>query len=55
MIIFTYVFVNMGMVGGILPVVGVATAIYELWRHCAYYLRRGLWHVNESIRHHRIR
>ena len=33
MIFFTYAFVNMGMVGGILPVVGVAAAVCQLWRN----------------------
>ena len=47
MIIFTYCVCEYGygrwdFAGG-----GCATAIYELWRHCADYLGRGLWHVNE--------
>ena len=54
MIIFTYVFVNMGMVGGILPVVGVplpfmsygGTALITLGVACGMLM---------SIRHHRIR
>ena len=33
MIFFTYAFVNMGMVSGILPVVGVPLALHQLWRH----------------------
>lgn len=54
MIIFTYVFVNMGMVAGILPVVGVplpfmsygGTALVTLGVACGMLM---------SIRHHRIR
>ena len=54
MIIFTYVFVNMGMVAGILPVVGVplpfmsygGTALVTLGVVCGMLM---------SIRHHRIR
>ena len=54
MIIFTYVFVNMGMVAGILPVVGVplpfmsygGTALVTLGVACGRLM---------SIRHHRIR
>ncbi len=54
MIIFTYVFVNMGMVAGILPVVGVplpfmsygGTALITLGVACGMLM---------SIRHHRIR
>jgi len=30
---FTYAFVNMGMVSGILPVVGVPLAVHQLRRH----------------------
>ena len=33
MIFFTYAFVNMGMVSGILPGGGRAAALYQLWRH----------------------
>lgn len=33
MMMFIYVFVNVGMVTGILPVVGSAAAFHELWRH----------------------
>ena len=54
MIIFTYVFVNMGMVAGVLPVVGVplpfmsygGTALVTLGVACGMLM---------SIRHHRIR
>jgi hypothetical protein len=33
MIFFTYAFVNMGMVSGILPVVGVPLPVHQLRRH----------------------
>ena len=41
---FTYAFVNMGMVSGILPVVGRAAAVHQLRRH-------GDGHAGPGARH----
>ena len=42
-VLFVYVFVNAGMVSGILPVVGCAFALYELWWDCNYYPDVNIW------------
>ena len=47
MIFFTYAFVNMGMVSGILPVVGVPLALHELRRHRPVYPGAGCGHPDE--------
>ena len=46
---FTYAFVNMGMVSGILPVVGRATALHQLRRHGDGDARTGTGHPDVDL------
>ena len=43
---FVYVFVNIGMVSGLLPVGGVPSALSKLWRHINGDINGKFWHAN---------